>query len=106
MSGYVQEWFTHMHGSVWISQPLLIHRMCFRLSADMDHNLTELQQQQIAKEFNCESFTLYFFLHMSDYKMSLTQINFRLKCGRIWHLRWFKFVRISVNVSMNILIFI
>ncbi|XP_036959965.1 ERBB receptor feedback inhibitor 1 [Acanthopagrus latus] len=30
-----------------------LNRMCFRLSADMDHNLTELQQQQIAKEFNC-----------------------------------------------------
>lgn len=68
-----------MHGSVWISQPLLIHRMCFRLSADMDHNLTELQQQQIAKEFNCESFTLCFFLYMSDYKMILAQIQLQIE---------------------------
>lgn len=79
MSGYVQEWFTHMDGSVWISQPLLIRRMCFRLSADMDHNLTELQQQQIAKEFNCESFTLYFFLHMCDYKTTLAQVKLQIE---------------------------
>ncbi|XP_070696008.1 ERBB receptor feedback inhibitor 1 [Pempheris klunzingeri] len=30
-----------------------LNRVCFGLSADMDHNLTELQQQQMAKEFNC-----------------------------------------------------
>ncbi|XP_040921337.1 ERBB receptor feedback inhibitor 1 isoform X2 [Toxotes jaculatrix] len=41
-----------MHSSVWISQPLLLCRVCFGLSADMEHNLTELQQQQTAKEFN------------------------------------------------------
>lgn len=29
-----------------------LSRVCFGLSADMEHNLTELQQQQIAKEFN------------------------------------------------------
>lgn len=55
MTGYVQEWFTHMHSSVWISQPLLLRRVCFGLSADMEHNLTERQQQQMAREFNCES---------------------------------------------------
>lgn len=45
----------------------------------MDHNLTELQQQQIAKEFNCESFTLCFFLYMSDYKMILAQIQLQIE---------------------------
>ncbi|GAA6220039.1 ERBB receptor feedback inhibitor 1-like [Lates japonicus] len=29
-----------------------LNRVCFGLSADMEHNLTELQQQQVAKEFN------------------------------------------------------
>lgn len=42
--------------------------MCFGLSADIEHNLTELQQQQIAKEFNCESLTC-FFLFVFKYKM-------------------------------------
>ncbi|XP_035513443.1 ERBB receptor feedback inhibitor 1 [Morone saxatilis] len=30
-----------------------LNRMCFGLSADMEHNPTEHQQQQMAKEFNC-----------------------------------------------------
>ncbi|XP_060913722.1 ERBB receptor feedback inhibitor 1 [Labrus mixtus] len=30
-----------------------LNRACFGLSADMEHNLTDLQQLQTAKEFNC-----------------------------------------------------
>ncbi|XP_049437266.1 ERBB receptor feedback inhibitor 1 [Epinephelus fuscoguttatus] len=30
-----------------------LYRECFGLSADIEHNLTELQQQQMAKDFNC-----------------------------------------------------
>ncbi|XP_070823640.1 ERBB receptor feedback inhibitor 1 isoform X1 [Chaetodon trifascialis] len=30
-----------------------LNRMCFGLSADMEHNLTELQPQQMATELNC-----------------------------------------------------
>lgn len=29
----------------------------------MEHNLTELQQQERAKDFNCESFHILFFMH-------------------------------------------
>uniref|UniRef100_UPI0037E9B136 ERBB receptor feedback inhibitor 1 n=1 Tax=Semicossyphus pulcher TaxID=241346 RepID=UPI0037E9B136 len=31
----------------------VLNRACFGLSADMEHNLTELQQQQTAKDFHC-----------------------------------------------------
>lgn len=48
--GYVQEWFTRILSSVWISQPVFLCRMCF----DVEHNLTELQQQQGARTFNCK----------------------------------------------------
>lgn len=52
------EWFTIVHSSVWISQPVLLCRMqSFGLSADTEQTLKELQQQQqMANEFNCESF--------------------------------------------------
>lgn len=47
-----------MHTSVWISQPVLLCRVGFGLSADTEQTLKELQQQQqMANEFNCESFS-------------------------------------------------
>lgn len=53
------EWFTIVHSSVWISQPVLLCRMqSFGLSAYTEQTLKELQQQQqMANEFNCESFS-------------------------------------------------
>lgn len=40
----------------------LLSRVCFGLRTDMDHNLTELQPQQVAKEFNCESYRYDFYM--------------------------------------------
>ncbi|KAE8293275.1 ERBB receptor feedback inhibitor 1 Mitogen-inducible gene 6 protein-like protein [Larimichthys crocea] len=52
-----------------------LNRMCFGLSADIEHNLTELQQQQIAKEFNCNISTSQPPFYSGSYRITSDNIQ-------------------------------
>uniref|UniRef100_A0A087Y0R3 ERBB receptor feedback inhibitor 1-like n=1 Tax=Poecilia formosa TaxID=48698 RepID=A0A087Y0R3_POEFO len=47
-----------------------LHGVCFGLSADMDHNLTGLQQQQTAREFNLNVLTLNTSFYSDAYRLT------------------------------------
>lgn len=72
------------HSCVWISQPLLLRRMRFSLSGDMENNLRELQQQQMSKEFNCKCFIMIYlllshFIQLFKCKRELNVWNYKMK---------------------------
>nr|XP_046252142.1 ERBB receptor feedback inhibitor 1 [Scatophagus argus]XP_046252143.1 ERBB receptor feedback inhibitor 1 [Scatophagus argus]XP_046252144.1 ERBB receptor feedback inhibitor 1 [Scatophagus argus]XP_046252145.1 ERBB receptor feedback inhibitor 1 [Scatophagus argus]XP_046252147.1 ERBB receptor feedback inhibitor 1 [Scatophagus argus]XP_046252148.1 ERBB receptor feedback inhibitor 1 [Scatophagus argus]XP_046252149.1 ERBB receptor feedback inhibitor 1 [Scatophagus argus] len=51
-----------------------LNRTCFGLSADMEHNLTEHQQQQMAEEFNCNTSTSQPPFYADTYRLSSDNI--------------------------------
>ncbi|XP_023283176.1 ERBB receptor feedback inhibitor 1-like [Seriola lalandi dorsalis] len=60
------------HSNDWGQHDL--NRVCFGLSADMEHNLTELQQQQMAKEFNSNISLLQSPFYSDTYRLTSNNI--------------------------------